>query len=118
MARLDLFYLTNCPYCKNARKAVDALMEEEPAFRSLDLHWIEESLEPELAQTRELLTERENSLARLRSLNASASSITEVLNRSVESFVDEYRRLTKAANKDCGLIKIEKPTYEEIHDAV
>ena len=77
-----------------------------------------ELLETELVQTRELLTERENSIARLRSLNASASSITEVLNRSVESFVDEYRRLTKAATRDCGIIKVENPAYEEGHDAV
>lgn len=77
-----------------------------------------ELLETELAQTRELLAERENSITRLRTINASASSITEVLNRSVVSFVDEYRRLTKAANKDCSMIKIQSSAIDEAHEAV
>ena len=49
MRELELFYLKNCPYCSKARKAIEELREENPAFAALPIRWIEESEEPELA---------------------------------------------------------------------
>lgn len=53
MKEIELFYLTHCPYCVKARKAVDELMEENPAFAGLSVKWIEENEEPELAGSRD-----------------------------------------------------------------
>ena len=32
MKELEIFYLTSCPYCINARKAIDELTAENPAY--------------------------------------------------------------------------------------
>ena len=53
MKEIELFYLANCPYCKNARKAIGELCEENPAYADIDIHWIEESQEPALAEARD-----------------------------------------------------------------
>lgn len=50
MARVTIFYLTNCPYCRNARRALDALRAERPAYAALEIEWIEESLQSEVAE--------------------------------------------------------------------
>ena len=53
MKEIEIFYLTSCPYCRSARRAVDELRVENPAYASLDLNWIEESEQPELAESRD-----------------------------------------------------------------
>ena len=53
MKELELFYLSSCPYCINARKAIDELLKENPAFGELAIQWIEESQEPALAGSRD-----------------------------------------------------------------
>lgn len=53
MKEIELFYLSHCPYCIKARKAVDELMAETPAFAGLHVKWIEENEEPELAASRD-----------------------------------------------------------------
>ncbi|MCR5664952.1 MAG: thioredoxin family protein [Oscillospiraceae bacterium] len=49
MRSLLIFYLEDCGYCRKAKKAMAELLEEEPRFRAVAQKWIEESLEPELA---------------------------------------------------------------------
>ena len=49
MAKLTIFYLTNCPYCRNAQKAVQELQAEDAAYAALALDWIEESQQPDVA---------------------------------------------------------------------
>ena len=53
MKEIEIFYLSSCPYCINARKAVAELCEENPAYASLKLDWIEESEQPEIAESRD-----------------------------------------------------------------
>ena len=53
MRELEVFYLANCPYCRNAQRAVAELREENPAYEDVSLHWIEESEEPEIAEKRD-----------------------------------------------------------------
>lgn len=53
MRELELFYLSGCPYCINARKAIDELLKENPAFGEITIKWIEESQEPALAASRD-----------------------------------------------------------------
>lgn len=53
MRELEIFYLTNCPYCRNAQKAVAELREENPAYKNVALRWIEESEEPAIAEARD-----------------------------------------------------------------
>lgn len=52
MEELELFYLTNCPYCRFADKAIEELQEEDPAFRDICIRRIEETREPKLAAQR------------------------------------------------------------------
>ncbi len=53
MREIEIFYLTGCPYCKNARRAVEELLQEQSAYRALSLRWIEENEEKELADSRD-----------------------------------------------------------------
>ena len=53
MKELELFYLNSCPYCINARRAMDELVKETPAFGEIALRWIEEKQEPALAASRD-----------------------------------------------------------------
>lgn len=50
MKDITVFYLASCPYCKNARRAIDELCAENPAYAALKLDWIEESEQPDLAE--------------------------------------------------------------------
>ena len=49
MPTLTIFYLSHCPYCKNAKRAVMELFTEDPAYTALELQWVEESEQPEIA---------------------------------------------------------------------
>lgn len=49
MSKLTLFYLENCPYCRNAKKAVRELCSEQPAYAAAEIDWVEESRQPALA---------------------------------------------------------------------
>lgn len=53
MREIEIFYLTGCPYCDNARKAVAELLREEPAYAALRLRWVEEDEEADLANSRD-----------------------------------------------------------------
>ena len=53
MKEIEIFYLAGCPYCRNARKAIDELTAENAAYAALPLRWIEESRERELADSRD-----------------------------------------------------------------
>lgn len=50
MKDLTLFHLENCPYCHNARRALQALTAENPAFAAVKIEWVEESREPARAE--------------------------------------------------------------------
>lgn len=49
MKEIELFYLTNCPYCRNAEKAIAELLQENPELGKIAVRRIEESREPEAA---------------------------------------------------------------------
>ncbi len=53
MAKIEIFYLTHCPYCRKAKKAVLELCGENPAYGGLDIDWIEEREHPEIADARD-----------------------------------------------------------------
>ncbi len=53
MKQIELFYLTHCPYCVYARRAIEELREEQPAYREIEIRWIEETEEAELADSRD-----------------------------------------------------------------
>ena len=53
MKEIELFYLRACPYCRNARRAIDELIAENPAYADISIRWIEESEEPQLAESRD-----------------------------------------------------------------
>ncbi len=49
MKKLTIFYLEHCPYCRNAKKALGELLDEDPDLRNAEIDWIEESRSPEIA---------------------------------------------------------------------
>lgn len=51
MREIIIFYLTGCPYCDAARRAVEELRQESPAYEALALRWIEENEERALADS-------------------------------------------------------------------
>lgn len=50
MKKVTVFYLESCPYCKNARRAVEELKAENPKYAEPELEWINEEKQPELAE--------------------------------------------------------------------
>ena len=44
-----LFYLENCPYCKQARKWMQELYNENPRYQEIPIEMIEESEQSEVA---------------------------------------------------------------------
>lgn len=50
MKKLTMFYLENCPYCRNAQAALAALRELDSAYGQVEIEMIEESRQPELAE--------------------------------------------------------------------
>ena len=48
MKEITLFYLENCPYCKNARLALNDLIEESPIYGEIPIQWINEADPPAL----------------------------------------------------------------------
>ena len=50
MKKITLFYLEDCPYCHNARKALEELKKEDSKYGEIDVEWIEESRQRELAE--------------------------------------------------------------------
>ena len=49
MKQLKIFYLEGCPYCRRAREAVRELTAERPAYAKAEIEWIEETLQPAVA---------------------------------------------------------------------
>ena len=50
MKKITLIYLNGCPYCTNARRAIDELIAKNPEFKSVEFDEIEESEQMELAK--------------------------------------------------------------------
>jgi len=46
MAAVTIFYQTFCPYCRMAKRAVEALRAESPVCAAVDVTWIEENRHP------------------------------------------------------------------------
>lgn len=49
MKKLTLFHLTDCPYCHHARRALEELKQENPAYAAIEIEWIEERQQPDVA---------------------------------------------------------------------
>ena len=47
MEKITAFYLHECPYCANAKKAIGELIEENPAYKDIPLTWYEETENPD-----------------------------------------------------------------------
>ncbi len=47
--KLTYFYLKTCPHCRRADEMIAQLLEEEPAFRGVEVQKIEENEHPEIA---------------------------------------------------------------------
>lgn len=50
MQKLTVFYLTGCPYCHNARKALAELTAETPEYGKVEVEWVEENQHPEIVE--------------------------------------------------------------------
>lgn len=46
---LTILYLSHCPYCLSLKRAITELTEQNPAYRAVPVTWIEEALQPTLA---------------------------------------------------------------------
>lgn len=49
MKEVLMFYLDSCGYCDKAKRALEELFAENPAYRQIPLRWVEETQEPELS---------------------------------------------------------------------
>lgn len=48
MKKVLCFYLENCPYCLQAQKAMDDLMNENSQYKDIHVEWIEETENPDI----------------------------------------------------------------------
>ena len=49
MKKVTWFYLTDCPYCKQALKALDALKKEDAKYAEVEIEWVDEQAHLEIA---------------------------------------------------------------------
>ncbi len=47
MKEITAFYLNGCPYCRNARLAIQELISEDSRYASVPVCWYEETEHPE-----------------------------------------------------------------------
>lgn len=47
MKSITYFYLKGCPYCKQADEWLKELMDENPQYNNLEIHFIDENTNPE-----------------------------------------------------------------------
>ena len=50
MKPVTMFYLINCPYCKQAHRAIDELTVGNEAYKAIDIDYVEESMQPSRAE--------------------------------------------------------------------
>lgn len=50
MKKITVLKMQGCPYCEQAYKAVDAVKLENKNFESTEIEFIDENLQPELAE--------------------------------------------------------------------
>jgi glutaredoxin len=50
MKTITAFYLNGCPYCRNAKAALQELIQEHPAYSKVPVEWYEETEHPEVVQ--------------------------------------------------------------------
>lgn len=43
------FYLEGCPYCRQARKALEELLSGKPEYSLVKIEWVEENQHPEIS---------------------------------------------------------------------
>jgi thiol-disulfide isomerase/thioredoxin len=49
MKKILAFYIDGCPYCRQARKAVDEL-KKETQYANLQIEWVNENQHPEISE--------------------------------------------------------------------
>ena len=49
MKKVLLFYSEDCPYCQYAKEALQELAQENKAYSTIDVQWIEENQHSELS---------------------------------------------------------------------
>ena len=46
MKKITYFYMSGCPYCKNADIAIEELTKDNPAYKGIEIERINETLHP------------------------------------------------------------------------
>lgn len=49
MKKITMFYLSTCPYCAQAKRAISELTGGNPAYAQLEIDMVEESQHPDIA---------------------------------------------------------------------
>ena len=50
MKKITMFYLEDCPYCKNAFKAMEALKAQNSAYNEIEMECIDEHAHMDIAE--------------------------------------------------------------------
>ena len=55
MKQVELIHFESCPYCKQAKRWMQELVEEHPELAKVQVEQIDEKLEPERLELQDLL---------------------------------------------------------------
>lgn len=50
MKTITAFYMNGCPYCRNAKAAIQELTQENPTYGDVPIEWYEETEHPEVVK--------------------------------------------------------------------
>ena len=50
MKKVTCFYIETCPYCVQAKRVLQELIQENPAYGEVEIEWIEENEHPEIIE--------------------------------------------------------------------
>ena len=53
MKDLTIFYMEGCPYCRNAKKALEELVSDRPEYQTISVEWVDENKYPERTEGRD-----------------------------------------------------------------
>ena len=51
MKSILMFTMADCPYCQKAHRFMEEIMEETPKYKDIPIKVIDETLEPDIAET-------------------------------------------------------------------
>ncbi|MEE1227947.1 MAG: glutaredoxin [Lachnospiraceae bacterium] len=97
MEKIRVFYLDNCPYCKNAMRAFFELKNTDDKYHDIDIDWVNETSSPQIADQYDYWYCPSMFLGKEKLYEAQPGETYEQCHANVVRVLDQYLEQTKGA---------------------